>query len=122
MLRQRRQYKNGKAQATLEFIVLLFFVMGTILIFQKYVSRGFSGRLKGVGDSLGSGRIYSIQHTQECAFDFQFHNLWYNLSCFEGACDCQTINVTCPSDECKINHGALCKDCIFDCRNLNCID
>ena len=57
-------------------------VLGAFLVFQKYITRGFAGRWKVVGESLGQGRIYDPKLTTECVFDPP-SGVWYNKACVE---------------------------------------
>ena len=77
MLRRRRA-----GQSLIEYIVLIVLVLGAFLVFQKYITRGFAGRWKVVGESLGQGRIYDPKLTTECVFDPPF-GVWYNKACVE---------------------------------------
>ena len=113
--------KNRKAQAVFEYMILIVFVLGAFLFFQKYIARAFSGRWKTVGDSLGGGQIFDPKKTVECATfgaapdDPRFPDevVWYYVPCFEEHCtslcygdnavagDCLTcIKVTCKNDFC----------------------
>lgn len=115
MLKQINKYK---AQSTLEFMVLLFFILGAFLVFQKYIVRSISGRWKTVGDSFGYGRQFDPKKTRECAYDHRFFNIWYNETCFDKNCDCLTIDVTCGT--CEANYNAMCRDCIRSCEMPEC--
>ena len=81
-----QKQKTKKAQSTIEYIVLLFFILGTFVIFQKYIMRAVSGRWKAVGDSIGQGKLYDPKKTIECEFDSEFNNRWYNMECFRDNC------------------------------------
>lgn len=101
----RRRAKQG--QSIIEYAALLMFVLIAFLIFQKYMVRGFAGRWKGVGDSLGGGQIYDPRKTLECTFDPVYTNLWYNEACYQQNCitPCLTVAAT-PAD---------CTTCITGC-------
>lgn len=106
MLRHR---KFG--QSFVEYMALILFISIVFLVFQKYIARGFSGRWKTVGESLGQGRIYDPNRTMECIFDPQYTNLWYDSDCFErSSCDCLTAQAT----------PATCRDCIQRCADPKC--
>ena len=83
-----RRKKTG--QSIMEYIAVLIIVMAALLAFQKYIKYAFNARWKGVGDSMGYGRLYNPGNTFECAFDFQYTNFWYKTDYFEGHCiaDC----------------------------------
>ncbi|OGX28682.1 MAG: hypothetical protein A2705_03160 [Omnitrophica WOR_2 bacterium RIFCSPHIGHO2_01_FULL_52_10] len=95
----------------MEYIMLIVLVLGAFLVFQKYIARGFAGRWKAVGESLGQGRIYDPRRTTECIFDFQYTSLWYDKACFEGSgCDCLSVRA----------NTTTCEDCIVGCAAPEC--
>lgn len=106
MLYWRRKY----GQSLLEFILLIIFIAGAFLVFQKYIVRSFVGRWKAVGDSLGQGRIYDPERTLECAFDETYTFKWYDVKCFEAECEDDCYAVTGSDD--------LCYNCIDRCTPL----
>ncbi len=80
-LRGKRQ---NKAQSIIEFAFLIVLILSTFLIFQRYITRGISGRWKSVGDALGNGRQWDPKLTTECAFDADYSTgVWYNKTCFD---------------------------------------
>lgn len=98
--------KKKQAQAVLEYVVLLLFVIGAILVFQKYVARSISGRWKAVGDTFGSGRQFDPNRTAQCAYDTTYTHKWYNVVCYDDNCD------ACFSQ--PVDDGG-CKSCIIGC-------
>jgi len=42
----------------MEYIALMIFIMSALVVFSDYIVRGFSGRLKSVGDIFGAERQY----------------------------------------------------------------
>ncbi len=110
-------YRFAKGQGTLEYVVVLMFVLGAFLIFQKYVVRGFSGRWKAVGDSFGEGQIYDPNLTVECAVDTRYPNDWYDTKCFKQNCQTLCFGVNYAADP------AACQTCItVTCANTLCDD
>ena len=110
--------KSKTGQSVLEYIALIVIVIVSIIIIQTYVTRGFSGRWKDVGDSFGYGRQFDPNRTHECDFDYQFTNRWYSPSCFENhnpPGDCLTLAVSCGTSECRENWEQRCKGAIEDC-------
>jgi len=93
--------------------MLVILILGALFVFQKYITRGLSGRWKSVGESLGQGRIYDPRMTTECIFDSLYTNLWYDQACFVAqGCDCLSVransttcvgcfNVTCTTIVCN---------------------
>ena len=103
--------RTTKAQSLIEYITLIVMILAAFLVFQKYIARGFAGRWKAVGESLGQGRIYDPRLTRECIFDFEHTGLWYDKACFDAdGCDCLTVraNVT------------TCDNCIRLCAATKC--
>ncbi len=110
MLRHIGQ-KRTKGQSLVEYVMLIVVVLGAFLVFQKYIARGFAGRWKSVGESMGQGRIYDPRLTTECIYDFQYTHRWYDQACFESSgCDCLSVRAT----------NATCRDCIQDCAYIRC--
>lgn len=101
-------FKNKKAQAILEYVALIILVFGVWLVFRKYIDQGLYGRMKGVGDSFGLGRLYDPKKTIECTFD-SATNKYYSEECFEANCaevcfgvdandqTCNSCKVTCQN-------------------------
>jgi hypothetical protein len=112
-----RRIRKKRAQSLVEYIALITFILAAFLVFQKYIARAFSGRWKTVGDSIGQGRIYDPVKTTECAYDFQFTNSWYNVTCFEQDCDCFSVRHTEDT-----NVPTLCEQCITACNTSRCND
>lgn len=86
----------------MEYTVLIVVILWAFLVFQKYITRGFAGRWKAVGESLGQGRIYDPELTTECIFDSLYTNLWYDQACFKSqGCDCLSTRA----------NATTCQDC-----------
>ena len=91
--------------------MLIVIVLGAFLVFQKYIARGFAGRWKSVGESLGQGRIYDPKMTTECVYDFQYTHNWYDQACFTAdGCDCLSVRA----------NWTTCKGCIQGCASAFC--
>jgi len=101
--------REKKGQSVLEYTMVLLIVLGAFFIFQKYIVRGFSGRWKGVGDSLGQGRLYDSQKTKRCAL-FRDEVTWYDEDCFEARCDCLSV----------LADTTTCEDCVAGCVDPMC--
>ncbi|MCA9409508.1 MAG: hypothetical protein KC733_12515, partial [Candidatus Omnitrophica bacterium] len=118
MLNLKKIIYYKKAQSTLEYITFIVFILGALLVFQKYIARSLVGRWKTAGDGLGSERIYDPQKSIECAFDFVQHDpgIWYDTACYKAAC----------VDLCLTNIPDIkevyppCRDCINSCRTSFC--
>jgi len=94
ILRRRKKY----GQSTIEFVAILLFILGVFFVFQKYIVRGFSGRWKSIGDSLGDGRIYDPSKTTECvAGPGAAPVIWYNKECCDaiGVCNASCRTTLC---------------------------
>ena len=115
----KRWRKRG--QSVVEFTALVLFILAAFLVFQKYIVRGFSGRWKQVGDTLGQGRIYDPTKTIECAFDPQT-GAWFDKKCYEANCseDCLPVR---SEDLTIVGRGPGCDSCITStCQNNYCVD
>ena len=107
----RRQKIIG--QSLIEYVTLIVLILSAFLVFQKYIARGFSGRWKSVGESLGQGRIFDPKLTTECIYDFQYTSNWYDQACFKAdQCDCLTVRA----------NTTTCRDCIQGCTMAECQD
>jgi len=100
-----RKRKKTTGQSLVEYLALVALLLGVFLAFQKYIARGFSGRLKASADALGHERVYSPGKTIECGYlDDGGSPDWYNLDCFERYCLRQ-----CLSDW---SNDAACRACL----------
>ena len=129
---------HKKGQSVIEYVTLIIFIAVAILVIQKYIVRGISGRWKSVGDTFGFERQYDPQKTYRCAFDFKYTNTWYDENCYDFGnpsnvlqppCDCDSIRVHCSDEECvgkEADNGMggnlniLCIDCIKRCATWTC--
>ncbi|MCA9405911.1 MAG: hypothetical protein KC684_05195 [Candidatus Omnitrophica bacterium] len=108
--------KNKKAQSTLEYILVLTFIITAFMVFQKYMLRSIAGRWKTTGDSMGYERQYDPNKTLECAFFYNFDiNQWY---------DYKQCDQTCLESACLLSSAtrATCQACIDSCANPLCED
>ena len=104
--------KRRSGQGIIEYVTLVVFIIGALLVVQKYLSRGISGRWKASGDSFGSGRQFDPNKTTECGYDARFNTGWYDLKCYEKNCE-----TTCLS----LNGSAVtCRNCILGCQTTLC--
>ena len=99
--------RNKRGQSAIEFTAMLFFIIGTLLYFQKYIARGLYGRWKGVGDAMGQGRIYDPNYTTQCEYHPSLG--WFDRTCFD-AC----------SDGCGPPSAPNCSDCVTSCITSRC--
>ena len=102
-------------QSLLEYMTLIVFILGAFLVMQKYIVRGFSGRWKDIGDSVGYGRLYDPHTTTSCAFDYIHYNEWYSVNKFE-ANGC--------AEKCFLEpesiFSAACRECICSSQSEAC--
>lgn len=84
---------SKKGQSAIEYVAVLMFILIALFVFQKYLSRGISGRWKLSMDVLGQERVYDPNITTECAYDiFAHHNTngsaqrWYDVECYNERC------------------------------------
>jgi len=99
------RFHKRKAQATIEMAAFTVLVLISFVVFQKYITRVFNGRMKVVGDALGQGKIYDPALTIECVHGYPYvADKWYDLRCFEAAGgDCLTTNASSGSCQSVIN-------------------
>jgi len=109
----RKEKKLG--QAVIEYILLIALIASTFIIFQKYIARAFSGRWKGVGQSLTGGKYFDPQATYECVYD-QRLGVWYPEICFSQSCA-----DLCRSQQNETNPGP-CNSCIQTCATFSVIN
>jgi len=108
-----RRMHDFRAQAALEYVVLMTVILFGFLVFQKYITRGLMGRWKASGDGFAQGRQYDPNHSLACAYDFQFTNSWYDQPCyFRNNCDLQCFSI--------YGDLASCQACIGGCGNPSC--
>jgi len=108
-----RWKNNLKAQAAIEYVVVIITILSAFLVFQKYITRGLVGHWKASGDAFGQGRQYDPNSTIRCAFDFQFTNTWYDQPCyFRNNCDFSCLSM--------FGDIAACRACIAGCGNPGC--
>ena len=104
-------HKKRRGQSTIEFAALIMFLLAALIVFQKYIVRGFSGKWKNVGDSMGQGRIYDPNKTIECAagafFDGQT-TYWYDQKCFELHCEQHCLWSTKTRAACETCMSSTC--------------
>jgi hypothetical protein len=119
MLRIRQDKKKvfNTGQSMLEYVVLIMLLLGAFLIFQKYITQALSGRWKSIGESMSQGRLYSVDHTTECAYDQVHLNQWYNFTCFkESKCAKPCYSIAVQVDP------VPCQTCITSCFTFLCDD
>lgn len=107
----------GTGQAVSEYLVLIVLIIGAFILMQPYILRAFSGRWKGVGDSLGQGRLYDPNKTKECIYDFEFLNEWYSAKEFsDNHCDKPCYSSLINSEQ----RARDCRNCILSSRDADC--
>ena len=79
-----KMFIKNRGVSTVEYMLVIAFILAAFAFFQKYIFRGISGKLHGVGDSYGYGRQYDPKRTIECLYDSRFFNVWYDGVCAEG--------------------------------------
>jgi len=109
---KENMFKTKNGQSMIEFVALVMFILAAFIVFQRYIVRGFSGRWKSVGDSLGEGRLFDPRKTTECAYDAQYTDSWYDRTCWEANCEEECLLTT--------QTAADCTACINSCQNPYC--
>ncbi len=103
----------------MEHMALVMILLGGLLLFQKFIVRGFLGRWKATGDSFGQGGQYDPDKTLSCAYHEwdigpPVQSDWYNVDCFEAACVARCVGymatpLLCKS--CLSGHGCFVPQC-----------
>jgi hypothetical protein len=103
--------KNKKyGQSIVEFTILILFILAVLVVFQKYIVRGLSGRWKSVGDTIGQGRLYDPNKTDECRYFTFFQGepaKWFEQTCFEDGCEGPCLH--------SGKNAAACSTCLDSC-------
>lgn len=86
--------KKNRGASIIEYVVLIVMFLAAILMMQKYIFRGLSGRWKEAGDTFSYGEQYqpgdpnNSQTTVDCQ-RFAMYNgqawteRWYRAECYE---------------------------------------
>lgn len=75
--------RNKKGFSTTEYLVMLLILVTAMVVFKDYIIRGLTGRWKTGSDQIGFGRQYEPTDTVECAYDYQFNQGWYDITCVD---------------------------------------
>ena len=92
--RLQRSFLKDHAAATLEYVMLILIVLGSFIVFQKYIFRGIGGKWQSVGESYGFRQQYDPKKTIECMFDSKYFQTWFDKNC-AGAFNCAKDKVDC---------------------------
>jgi len=96
-----------KAQAAIEYVVVITAVLFALLVLQKYIARGVMGRMKASVDAFGHGRQYDPNSSQACAYDHTTSR-WYDTQCyFSSDCDVACFSI--------YGDPTACATCIGGC-------
>lgn len=101
-----RKISRTRATSILEYTALLTIILVAFLFFQKYIVRGFAGRWKEAGDSLGYGRQYDPTKTVECSYSETF-NKWYVEECFSSQLNSNYQSLFSACRQSCVNSGTL---------------
>ena len=112
-----------KASSALEYMALMIFLMVCLLVFERYIVRGFFGQWKKAGDVFSHGRQYDPRvfgsggdqgGTLECYCERKHLGLpgvWVPTRCADANCDC-----TLPPEH--PDYPTDCVACLNTCRAL----
>lgn len=111
-----------KAVAVLEYMALMVLLMACLLLFNRYIVRGFFGQWKKAGDVFGHGRQYDPRvfgvggdqgGTLECYCEKKHldSSVWVPTRCADANCDC-----TLPPEH--PDYWTDCGDCLDTCRGM----
>ena len=131
----------------MEYMTLVVFLLGALLVFQQYIVNGFSGQWKQAGDVFSFGkqydpRIFGVLGTQggsmECFWDSQHCRPFDSgpppvFDPATGACTlgsqlidtwidqrCYRRNCDCTLSSLDPFYHAQCLRCLRDCRTQEC--
>ena len=90
-----------------EYIVVLTVIVGTMFVFKDYIIRGITGRWKNFSDQIGYGRQYHPTDTVECAYDYEFGQGWYDVTCVDNQ------NYAYGNKSCKQQAIGMCNSSTF---------
>lgn len=88
----------------LEYVTLLVFIMGALVIFGNYIIYGLTGKWKKTGESFGFGIHFIPQNSVQCRYDtYSNTGRWYDVELFDKYCDCFSLQ----------QNSETCHDCIL---------
>jgi len=110
--------KKKSAQATMEYLLLIIFVLTAFFVFRKYILRGFTGRWKTTGDSFAYGMYYDPKTSIDCKYwEFGGFGFWYNATCEREKCAEECFSGNYRPDECQACLLAPGNDCFnWECQ------
>ena len=104
MIHRRR---TNKGLSVIEYLIMIMILTTAFFVFKDYLLRGLSGRWKGVGDQFGYGRQFEPTDTIECAYDSDYWNAWYDVTCFENK-GCPSRNWSCQNQAINLCQNNYC--------------
>lgn len=75
--------RHKKGFSIVEYLVTILIVITAMVVFKDYIIRGLTGRWKTGSDQIGFGRQFEPTDTVECAYDYQFNQGWYDVTCVD---------------------------------------
>ncbi|OGX27564.1 MAG: hypothetical protein A2787_05470 [Omnitrophica WOR_2 bacterium RIFCSPHIGHO2_01_FULL_48_9] len=108
----RRVLASRHAQSTIEYILLVTFLLAALVIFSNYIKYGFTGRWRSASESMGFGLHFLPRNTIECKYDnYAGTTRWYDDNCFDDRhCDCFSLQ----------QNSETCRGCILSCVRTEC--
>jgi hypothetical protein len=138
-------FNNRKASTVMEYMTLVVFLLGALLVFQQYIVNGFSGQWKQAGDVFSHGKQYDPRlfgtlgargGSMECFYDFQHCRPApggpapvpdpMTRNCLTGYIDtwidqrCYRRSCDCTLDTDDPEYHNLCLRCLANCRTPEC--
>jgi len=118
------QSRWRRASSTMEYVVLIIFILGALVAMREYIVRAMSGRWKAAGDTAGWGRQYDPRSFGEsgegggtlvCRWEPEIGN-WVDRRAAEQECDC-----TIPTED-AADYKLHCTDCLKKYATAFCND
>ena len=75
--------------STLEYVILIAFVVMTFVAFMPYIQRAFQGQYRRSGESFAQSRQHDTLRTRDCIWDVMLQDndhpegRWYSEKCFD---------------------------------------
>jgi len=138
----KKKYDN-RAASGMEYIALVIFLLAAMLVFQRYIYRGFAGGWKKAGDTFGHGRQFDPRPfgvaglgggSLECYYDYthcqpgfgppctkaHMINAWIDKRCVETPTVARPYRCDCTLPWRDPEYQMRCPQCLVGCINPAC--
>ena len=114
-----KKIRSRKAGSAIEYMALIIFLLGALLVFKRYILRGFWGQWKKAGDVFGHGKQYDPRGfedggTLQCIFVYDCYpdGICVNSHGIATFSESGTWVVQPGYDECMVTPGKTRQACI----------